>query len=307
MKPVMCISTFTGFAIALSMLFHPVKAQENIEVSINPAQMSKGTQPCYSVTIPQAELKSVQQGWIKKLQENNKAKVKESGQELIFAGGLKAEIAPDSVNIYTLLVPTDSSVTLNLFIEIDSVFFSPKEDKTDLASDKTDNNIRVYVRSFAVDQYRLAVENELENEQKTLKTMQNDLEKLQKDEKNLKNDNVSLESEIESTEREITEIDQNILLKNQEIFEHNASTGKLALEADKKAALDKQKDLEKEKNQLEKSKAKAKEKVSDDKSEIKKNEKAITESEEQQALKQEEITKQNEVILKVQTKLNGIK
>ncbi len=47
-------------------------------------------------------------------------------------------------------------------MEFDSVFFEPKEDKTDLASDKKDNNIKNYIRSFAVDQYKLAVANELE-------------------------------------------------------------------------------------------------------------------------------------------------
>ncbi len=283
------------------------QSQENIIVQIGESSMSKGLQTCYSVRIPQAEIKAVQQGWIKHLQEDNKAKVKEIGHELHFSGGLKTEIFPDTISLYSLLIATDSAINLNVFLEIDSVFFTPNSDKTDLASDKIDNSLRNYIRNFAVDQYRIAVEDELKAAEKVLKDLQNDLEKLQKDEKNLLNDNVKMENEIESTELELTQFDNSLAIKNQEIIDHNARMQNIALETEKEAAKAKQKELEKEKNQLEKSRGKAKELISDNKSQIEKNKKAIKQSQEDQDLKQQDITKQNNLIMVVQNKLKGIK
>jgi uncharacterized protein len=294
-------------ALILILVGSAAFSQENIEVKTTQAQMSKGMQTCYVVEIPQAELKTVQQNWIKKLQEGSKIKVKEINEELVMPGVVKMEFTKDTVNIFSILIQKDSSIFLNVFVEIDSVFFAPKEDKADLANDKIDSSIKNYTRSFAVEQYKLAVTDELEGQQKVLESLEDDLKKLEKEEENLGKDNSTLENEIDKTEREISDIEKQIELKNKEILDHNVSMQNIGLEADKKAAEDKKKDLEKEKKQLEKERTKAKDEVSSDKSQIEKNKKAIEDSKEQQVAKQDEITKQNEVIAKVQTKLNGIK
>jgi hypothetical protein len=293
--------------LALAFLSYSAVSQNVIEVKNTTARMSKGSHPCYVVMIPQAELKTVQQSWIKKLQEGNKAKVKVVEQELQFIGGLKPEITPDSISIYSILIQSDSAITLNVFFELDSAFFGPNEDKALLASDKTDNNIKSYMRDFAVGQYRIAVDNELDAVQKTLKTMENDLEKMEKDEENLKKDISSLENEIDETEKEVDVTEKSLDLKNQEISAHETSSALLATEPEKKAALDKKKQLDKEKKDIEKDINKLKDSISSDKSKIEKNEKAIEDSEEKQAKKHEEIVNQTTVVENVQTKLNGIK
>jgi hypothetical protein len=299
------------FAVCLVLFFFmmslSVSSQEVIEVKNIKALMSKGTQTCYLVEIPQADLKIVQQNWIKKLQEGTKIKVKVINQELLLPGVVKIELSPDTANIYSLLIQKENRIVLNVFVEFDSVFFEPKEDKTDLANDKIDNSVKNYVRSFAVDQYKLAVGNDLEGEQKVLETMQDDLKKLEKDNENMVKDISSLENDIDKTEREVKDIESNINLKNKEILENNVSMATIVLEADKKAAQEKQKGLEKEKNKLEKERSKAKDDISSCKSKIDKNNKDIKDNEEQQEAKKEEITSQTEVVSKVQTKLDGIK
>ena len=300
---------YEGLCISLLLILTGLTAfsQESIDVTNIQALMSKGTYTCYMVEIPQADLNTVQQNWIKKLQAGGKVKVKEINQELVLSGVVKNELTSDTVNIYSLLIQKEEKIALNVFVEIDSVFFSPKDDKTDLASDKIDNGIKNYVRSFAVEQYKLAVASELEGEQKVLKTMENDLEKLEKDEENMTKEISSLENDIEETEREISDIEKNIELKNQEILTHNASMITITGEVEKKAAKEKQKELEKEKNQLEKSRSKAKDDISSYKSDIEKNNEDILESQKLQEEKTEEIAKQNEVITQVQAKLDGIK
>lgn len=297
------------FCISLLLILTGLTAfsQETIDVTNIQALMSKGTQTCYMVEIPQADLNTVQQNWIKKLQSGGKIKVKEINQELVLSGVVKNELTSDTVNIYSLLIQKEDKIALNVFVEIDSVFFSPKDDKTDLASDKIDNGIKNYVRSFAVEQYKLAVASELEGEQKVLKTMQNDLEKLEKDEENMTKEISSLENDIEETEREISAIEKNIELKNQEILTHNASMLTITGEVEKKAAKEKQKELEKEKNQLEKNRSKAKDDISSYKSDIEKNNKEIEDGKKLQEEKTEEIARQTEVVTGVQNKLDGIK
>lgn len=299
----------SNFFIALIFLIINISVygQLQIEVKNNNAQMSKGNQPCYTVQVPQTDLKTVQQAWIKELQNGNKAKVKEISQELVMLGAVKPEITSDSINIYSLLIPGDSLVTLHAFFEIKGAFFGPDADKTLLATDKIDNNIKLYMRTFAVELYRKAVEDELENQEKALKTMESDLDKLEKNEDNLTKEISNLENEIEEKEREVKELDAQIDLKNQEINTHSTSMLSITTETDKKAAEEKKKALEKEKKELEKDRSKAKDKISSDKSKIKENEKGIEDSKELQSSKQNEIIDQTNVVNKVQAKLNGIK
>jgi hypothetical protein len=309
MKTIQKVLQVVILAITLIILTGmATRAQEVIEVKNIKALMSKGTQTCYVVDIPHADLAVVQQNWIKKLQEGSKIKVKEVNHELVYESVVKTELTKDTVNIYSLLIQREEArVILNVFVEIKGIFFEPKEDKTNLVSDQIDNNIKNYVRSFAVEQYKAAVANDLEGEQKFLENQQNELKKLEKDEENMTKENSSLENDIDKTEREISEIERNITLKDQEIQTHNTSILTLTSDTDKKASQDKQKDLEKEKNQLEKSRSKAKDNISDDKSNIEKNNKAIEESKKLQEEKKEEITKQTEVVTQVQTELDGIK
>lgn len=282
-------------------------AQETIEVTNIKAMMSKGTQPGYVVEIPQADLKTVQQSWIKKIQEGNKVKVKEINQELVLPGVVKSEFTKDTINFYSLLIQKENTISLNVFVEIDSSFFEPKEDKTDLASDKIDNSIKNYTRTFAVEQYRLAVSDELKGEQEALETLEKELEKLEKSEESMKKDNSSRENDIEAKEREINELDQQITQKQQDIMTHSTSMLTIISDTEKDAAKEKQKELEKEKKDLEKDRSKAKDDISSYKSKIEKNNKDIEESQKRQEEKAEEIIAQNEVIKGVQAKLDSIK
>jgi hypothetical protein len=300
----------TGFCAAFLVVLIAMNcnAQEKIEVTYTQALMSKGPQTCYVVTIPQADLDIVQKNWIKKLQEGIKIKVKAVNQELVLAQVVKSEITPDTMNIYSLIIQREENrVIMNVFFEVGGVFFGPKEDKNDLVSDKTDNNIKNYLRTFAVDQYKLAVSNELEGEQKKLETLEDDLKKLEKNEESMTKDISSLENDIDKTERQIKDIEGNIDLKDKEILANNTAMLTITGEADKKAAQEKQKSLDKEKNKLEKSRSSAKNDISSYKSKIDKNNKNIEEGKSLQEDKKDEITKQSEVVKQVQAKLDGIK
>ncbi len=282
-------------------------SQDTLQVKIVTAQMSKGSQPAYVIEIPMTTLKDLQQAWIKKLQENIKVKVVDNKGELVLPNAVKLDISHDTISLYTHLLEKEGKIIMNVFLEIDSVFFAPVEDKSLLASDKTDSNLKNYLRGFAVEQYRLGAQTRLENEQKLLKTKENELDKLYKEEENLKKENSRLENEIEKTEREISQLDQEIELKNKDLLGHKSSMLTLALEGEKEAAADKEKDMEKEIKKLEKERQKAKDDISDMKSSIEKNKEAIEDCEKEQTTKNEEITAQQSAVSQAQAFLNGIK
>lgn len=299
-------SMMTGICMILFFAV-PSFSQEAIEVKTEKVVMSKGMQTGYLVEIPMGILKDVQQNWIKRLQENIKAKVIATKDEFVLSHVVKSEITNDTINVYSLFIEKETSVVMNVFIEIDSVFFSPLEDKTQLSAEKTDSGIKNYIRKFAVEQYRLFAEEDLEAEQKLMKELENDLEGLVKDNENLNKEISSLENDIEKTERSISTLDQEIELKNKEILTHKTSIQSLVLEDEKKAAQDKDKELEKERNKLEKERKNARNDISDMKSKIEKNNKTITDNEKLQEEKQLEIEAQKADVTKAQTKLDGIK
>lgn len=290
----------------LVVMILPAIAQVDIDVKMIQAQMSKGMQPCYVVDIPKGVLQDIQQNWIKRLQENNKVKVANNNGELVFSG-IKSEISMDTIFVYTLFIEKEEWIVMNVFVEIDSVFFSPSEDKTKLAAEKTDNAIKSYIRQFAVEQYRLNATEDLEAEEKLLEQLQDEYDKLGKDNENLEKDISSLENDIDKTERSISDVEKEIDLKNQEILTHTTGMAALLSQAEKKAAEDKKKDLEKEKNKLEKERTGYKNDISDMKSDIEKNQKQIEENTELQEEKQAAIDAQAEEVKKAQATLDGIK
>jgi predicted nucleic acid-binding Zn-ribbon protein len=285
----------------------PSFSQETIEVKVEEAVMSKGMQPGYVVNIPMAVLKDVQDDLIKRLQENNKTKVIDNKGELSMPNVVISEITKDTISIYTLLIEKEGGVVMNVFVEIENVFFSPSEDKTQLSAEKTDSGIKNYIRRFAVEQYRLFAEKDLEAEQKILEDLENEYEKLGKEIENLNKDIASLENNIEKTERNITSLDQEIELKSQEILTHKTSMQSLSSEIEKKAAQDKDKELVKEKNKLEKERLNSRNDISDMKADIEKNKKSIIDNEKLMEEKTEEINLQKGVVANAQKLLEGIK
>jgi len=299
-----------SFAVIISFVFfaaNSANSQENIEVKVEKAVMSKGMQPGYVVKIPMAVLKDVQNSWIKKLQENIKIKVVTTKDEQVLSNAVLSEITLDTISVYSLFIEKEDGVVMNVFVEIDGVFFSPSEDKTQLSAEKTDSSIKNYIRNFAVAQYRLAAEKSLDAETENLEDLQKELENLGKDNENMKKEISSLENEIEKTEREISSLDKEIELKDNESLGHKASMALLATEEEKKAAEEKDKTLEKEKSKLEKERTGLKNDISDMKSDIEKNNKDIADNEKAQEEVQEQIAAQEAIVAKSQELLNGIK
>ena len=299
------------FSFAFLLLFVLplfLTAQVNIEVTNEKATLSAGNQNVYKVIIPEANLETVKKEWTKIIRQNTKSKVVLAGTEINIAGTLIKEIYDKPINIYSALISDNSYVTVFAAYEIDSAFFEYTIGNKTIQTDKINSSINELMRNFAVGQYKNAVSEKLDLEEKNL-------EKLNKEYENLNN-------QVESDRKEIKENEQNIknaedaIASNEKENERKVTqinSKKEALAAVKddpelnKITKDQLKELEKEKRSIENELEKGKKEIityqaniEDLNRQIEDNLKIIEE-------KNTEITTQQQVVKDISKVLQGIK
>ena len=205
--------------IVILFLFSiPAIAQDSLEVKEVIQPFSKGNHTGYTVIIPQAKLKDVSSGWKKYLRERTKANYSALDKEFILTKSIVPDISSDSIIIYTKFFETPKNTQLNVFVSHGTSMFYNSNDNPETAS-----KIKSFIRNFAVAQYRSAVQDEMDTEQKKLsqlerelKALEQETEKAEKTIKSNKRENERLENEIKSNLREqegkTNEIDRQRLL-----------------------------------------------------------------------------------------------
>lgn len=296
---------FTFLLICIAMFS---TAQKTIEVVTVEESISKGNQPGFAVEIPQASLDNVKKAWESRIQKGTKSKAVEVGYEVLITGAIEKEISPNSFNIYSLLLNKDSLVYLIAFFEIDSSqFFDPKINKNDIVNQKVDLAIRDYMHSFAVEQYTLAVQQELKAEEKILKELNRELKSLKDDEEKNEKNIKSCEQKITTAEEE-TEMLHNQTLSQMNLIEsaHLSLIGITDKDA-KKAANKELNSLEKGKKKLDGEKEKQQKHIVGYQSDIKDSNSKIEKLQESQQEVAEKISAQEGKVTTVKEKLSGIR
>ena len=283
-------------------------AQKKIEVTNENVNMSKGNQPVYVVIIPEANLESVKKEWIKLIRQNTKSKVEETGSEINIQGTLINEIYNQPINIYSALISADSAIKLVSAFEIDSVFFELDDKNKTIENEKIHTSIKGFVRKFAVDQYKVAVQLQADSEEKKLNNLNKEFENLNK--------------QVESDRKEIKENEQNIKNSQDAIATYEKDNERMVAEINakkeanasikdnpelQKTAKDQLKDLEKEKNSIENNLEKEQKNIVKYQANIEELNGAIENNIQLIEEKKSEITNQEATVKQVTTKLNGIK
>jgi chromosome segregation ATPase len=162
---------FIILAINLSINFS-TSGQDTLSVTQSPMLMSKGTNPGFTVIIPQANLKDVVNAWKKYIKQGTtKPTITEVDGEYQVKGTTLVNISPEPINVYTQIKDMEKSLRLTAyFTEDDSTFIS-----SELNPEKA-NAAEKYVKNFAQMIYRVAVENELEVETKKLSVLEEEKE-----------------------------------------------------------------------------------------------------------------------------------
>lgn len=282
-------------------------AQEKIAVKMVNETMSLGTNPGYSVFIPQAELQTVKKNWVKYLESGSKSKVELSGNEYIIKSVVKKKILTDTLSIYSLLNSEESGTTVLSFFEVDSLFFGPSATIEGVNNLQAENAIRDYLRKFAIDQYKLAVKQTLDLAEDTLKTLEKDLKNMEKDEASFDKKILGLENKIIDLKSENNNLDIRIKSHHEKIPEKRTIGEEITDDDALKVHNKELKGMEKELTKMEKELNKNDKSVSSLESDIKDFQSEIVYNQKLQTAKKQEITDQETVVSNIGNKLKGIK
>lgn len=300
-------SIFTALLLFLLVPLFSI-SQENIEVIQKSVSMSQGEQPAYIVNVPQSDYELVLNAWKKVIRQNTKSKVEEKEHELYIAGTHINAIHHQPINIYSAVINKDSVVKVVAVYEIDSVFFAFSEEEPNLKNEKTHHHIKNFMRDFAVNQYKYAVEIELSDAEKLLKTKNKELKDLGKQNEVYQKEMKENEQNIKSSEDLISSYEKDSERKLSEINSKKESIAKLANEPElEDQAKDQLKTLEKEKKSIGDKLEKEQKNIVKNQSNIEELNRYIEDNIEKQTAKKAEIESQEDVVDAVKAKLSGIK
>ena len=295
-------------AICLMISSTLVFSQVNIQVYQQKVKMSKGEQPAYILKIPQAGYDQVLSDWTKIIRQNTKSRVEEKEHELVILGTKISKISKNPINIYSAVIETDTIIKIAALYEIDSVFFSMTGETADLHAEKTHHHIKNFMREFGIDQYKYAVELELEDAEKLLKEKNKELKELNKQKTSYQNDMKDNEQNIKSSEDKISSYERDAERKQSEIDKKKESIDGLKEDPELlNQAKTQLKTLEKEKRNIDDNMAKEQKNIVKNQANIEELTRYISDNEEKQKEKLEDINSQEKTVNQIKQKLQGIK
>lgn len=281
--------------------------QQEIVVFEDSASISKGKHLGFAVNIPESDFDNIKKEWSKLIRQNTKSKVEEEGLELSIMNTQIEEIHHEPINLYSAIFKKDSSIKVIAFYEIDSSFFTFTESNKTLQGEKTYHGIRHFMRNFAIEQYKYVVQQDLDEEEKTLKKLNKEFENLAKENENSHKEIQENEQKIENSEDAITTYESDNDRKLNEIDAKKEDIASLAGDSElSKKAKDQLKALEKEKGNIENKLEKEKKNIVKYNANIDEMNHLIEDNLEKQEEMKIEIEKQEDIVKMVSTKLRGI-
>lgn len=276
-------------------------AQKPLVVKDIKKAMSQGTEPGMEVMIHQAQQKEVVNAWEKAIKGKSKAKAESKGDEITIIGTVLPLISNDSLNIYSYTTTSKEGTKLEVWFELKDGFINPKNEKYYLPAKK-------FVHDFAVSQYKLAVEEELEAEQDKLKDLEKELDKLAKDHDKLLATISKENVKIENTKNDIStnQADQERQRDLIQVQKKKVTEAAKVSEDAKKDAEKELKGLEKELSKLVKDYEGYHKDIVKSEADIREAEREVANNETARELQQNEIDKQQKLIQAVENKLAGI-
>ncbi|HXH18636.1 MAG TPA: hypothetical protein VNJ07_06090 [Chitinophagales bacterium] len=267
--------------------------------------ISRGEQPGLKVDIYEAEKKKVESKWSKAIRKETKSKVANVNNEISIHGTLLKQISLKPLNVYSIINQYDDHIELNAFFESENSFLTKEKHETEYLA------ARKFLRDFAVEAYREVVQMQIKTEEKKLSSLERELDDLVKENDKLhKKINEEKRSIDNAKEKIVTsELDQERVKKqvqeqkmqvSQIISNH--SSKEVVKEAEKKL-----KNWEAEVAKLEKQEDSLHRDINKSEAAIREAERGISANGQAMQLKQNEITRQKQVVYNYQKKWESIK
>jgi len=267
-------------------------SQEKIEVQEKDWAIADAMQPAFIVDIPQTTGKKAINLWEKTLVPKNifdafknlpKMEKEEKNKWVIRQLVIDA-ICADTLDVYTRISENQAGITFATLFDNNGTFIGSQSNS--VAAEKAN----AYVRSYAIELYKQAVQDEIDDLEKELKKMRNNYSSYEKDNKKLERKASDLRAEIVSTNNDLS--NTKMMIKTKQLSTADGSVTPLSEEALEELRDD------------EKATAKAIKKL---KKGVKSCEKKIDKNVEKQKDLNREIQQQENEIQVVTQKLNNIK
>lgn len=181
-------------------------AQEEIVVIIQERPTSQGIQPAFEVEIPQASandaIRLLDRTMAPRGLFRKRPKLVQEKDEWIMRDVTIKQVSSESLNVYTQVSSFPDRIFAKIFFQQGGTFIGSGETMTATKEDATR-----FVRDYAVQVYRDAVEKELHAEENNLRALERDLNKMGRQQKgnerkisNMRSDNRDMQNEIRDSE-----------------------------------------------------------------------------------------------------------
>ena len=256
-------------------------AQESIEVKVEQRPSSQGVQPAFEVAVPQATPREAIDLWKKTIIPSNlfkkTPKMEKEKDEWQVNDVLISAIDPQPLDVITQVSEFPGHIYVRIFLYNENGFLGA-------GSAGQTASAKNYIRNYAVNLYREAVEKELKEEKQNLKGLEHDLKNLVSKNKSYDNKQADAESEMADLEKEAK--------SQQEMLDQKGLVLTSDPEATREAAEKELKSTEKDIKKADKAASRFKQKS--------------RQNERDQREKEREIEKQKKKVEQVQTKLKNI-
>ncbi|MFV0593583.1 MAG: hypothetical protein ACK5M7_19585 [Draconibacterium sp.] len=178
----------TLLSVIILLVAFQLSAQENLKVSTSKMAINSAMQPAFVVEIPQAESTNAIKMWENRLVPKNLfdtfkrlPKMEKEGKDKWYIHGVVvSEICPDTLSIYTRITSLKNGIVFAALFETPSGFIGTGKGESEL-----EQRASAYLRIHAVEVYKEAVENELDEQEKQLKKMEKEYAGYDKDNRKL--------------------------------------------------------------------------------------------------------------------------
>ncbi|MCH8331601.1 MAG: hypothetical protein IH946_09535 [Bacteroidetes bacterium] len=198
----------TAIVILITFLAADIFAQSNINVESSTKNMSQGTNPGFSVFIPEADNKDVEKLW-KKTAKKYGGKTSSSKGEIFCDNASISSISSNTIDIYAMVEKGTNGCIFTCFFDLGGAYISKSHDGYGTAEKM--------VHDFAIEAAKEAVQGQVDDLEKQLKVLENDLKHLVKDKENLAKNIEKWKEDIAKAEEETTQNDADQLSKQGDI------------------------------------------------------------------------------------------
>ncbi|MBN2215581.1 MAG: hypothetical protein JW723_15210 [Bacteroidales bacterium] len=224
-------------------------SQKAIVIKEDSIDLKHGTIPGFITAIPEVAFETINDSWIKSLEQGTRSKVQKDGGELSIFGAIIKEITPNPVNIYGYVKDADT-------VTIVAAAYELKKDEY-ITPDKHEQSalVRQYLLTFAKDLYLDLAKNELRDKEKDLKNLENELSSVEGEKNKLDKMIKSNNNSINSINDELLILRTNLSSLNEELLIQNNQLNSLdegpAKEEKEKYIKDLEKNIKKTNNDIE--------------------------------------------------------